>query len=230
MKRPARIPAQLPVSLHKRLNAYALAATATGVGVLAMARPAAAEIIYTPTHQVIGPNSNYNLDLNNDGTTDFFIRNTFNCSMTRCRDNLTLGANNGNSFEGHRYDFRPFALKRGATIGASRLWSGQSAYMAWALRYASQNLTFTSGGAWANVTNRYLGLKFTLGHERHYGWARLNVKIDSKTAKITATLTGYAYETIPIDKIIAGKTHGRDDATLGRLAQGASGVLNGGKP
>jgi hypothetical protein len=31
----------------------------------------------------------------------------------------------------------------------------------------------------------------------------------------TATLTGYAYETIPNKSIIAGKTHGKNAATLG---------------
>jgi len=38
MQRPARVPAQLSESLHKRLNAYALAAGAAGVGVLALAQ------------------------------------------------------------------------------------------------------------------------------------------------------------------------------------------------
>jgi len=47
---------------------------------------------------------------------------------------------------------------------------------------------------------------------------------------ITATLTGYAYETIPNKPIIAGKTHGKDvitlqDASLGHLAAGASAIL-----
>jgi len=46
---------------------------------------------------------------------------------------------------------------------------------------------------------------------------------------ITATLTGYAYETIPNKPIIAGKTHGPDvitlqDASLGHLARGASAI------
>ena len=52
----------------------------------------------------------------------------------------------------------------------------------------------------------------------------MTVKIDSKTGAITAILTGYAYETTPNKKSIAGQTHGGDEATLGRLAQGASGV------
>jgi hypothetical protein len=46
VKRRARVPSQLPESLHKQVNAYALAASAAGVGVLALAQPAEARIIY----------------------------------------------------------------------------------------------------------------------------------------------------------------------------------------
>jgi hypothetical protein len=75
--------------------------------------------------------------------------------------------------------------------------------------------------------DRYLGLGFQITGKTHYGWARLNVKV-SKTA-ISATLTGYAYETIPNKPIIAGKTHGKDvialePASLGALAAGAPGL------
>jgi hypothetical protein len=68
----------------------------------------------------------------------------------------------------------------------------------------------------------YLGLKFTIKGQVHYGWARLGYISANHPAK--AKLTGYAYETIPNKPIVAGKTHGRDEATLGRLAQVASGV------
>jgi hypothetical protein len=83
----------------------------------------------------------------------------------------------------------------------------------------------------------YLGLKFTVGGQVHYGWAR--IEVNREPLKIRATLTGYAYETIPNRPIITGvKTGTLDDnaeiesstvqppepASLGRLAQGASGV------
>jgi hypothetical protein len=230
MKRPARVPSQLSESLHKRLSAYALAASAAGVGVLALAQPAEARIVYTPIHHVIGPKSHYNLDLNNDGIVDFVISNTVQCAPG-CVGQLYLAYAEGrksiDSFIGRSFASgfgqRVFALRKETTIGASKHFSWASADN---MAYGSLGTkgTFGSGGPWANVKNRYLGLRIRVGKERHYGWARLNVKIDSKTAKITATLTGYAYETIPNKKIIAGKTHGKNEATLGRLAQGASGV------
>ena len=69
----------------------------------------------------------------------------------------------------------------------------------------------------------------------------MNVHVDRVEARITATVTGYAYETITGKEIIAGRTKGPDDtsieesdatvimpttepATLGALAIGAPGL------
>ena len=75
MKRSARVPSQLSESLHRRLNAYAIAASAVGVGVAALSQPALAEIVYTPAHVLISSNTSYNLDLNNDGTPEVQLLN-----------------------------------------------------------------------------------------------------------------------------------------------------------
>jgi hypothetical protein len=93
-------------------------------------------------------------------------------------------------------------------------------------------------------TQAYLGLKFSLKGKVHYGWARLG-NIHSFIGKASATLTGYAYETIPGKSIKAGQTKEADDptndfspgasltspfpdtpqpASLGMLARGAQGV------
>ena len=86
------------------------------------------------------------------------------------------------------------------------------------------------------MLHRYLGLKFVIKGQIHYGWARLHVHWHPP--QISATLTGYAYEAIPNKAIIAGATKGPDDAepaaslnpptpvpaTLGALAMGAPGL------
>ncbi len=74
----------------------------------------------------------------------------------------------------------------------------------------------------------YLGLKFFVKGKPHFGWARLTVHGTHVSEK--ATLTGYAYETIPNKPIITGQTKGPDVITLdpgslGRLAQGSAGRL-----
>jgi hypothetical protein len=62
-------------------------------------------------------------------------------------------------------------------------------------------------GPWLNLRKpAYLGLKFTIKGEVHYGWARLG---DIRPRRrVRALLTGSAYETIP-DKAIVALPRGR---------------------
>ncbi|MGC2767744.1 MAG: hypothetical protein WB607_19715, partial [Candidatus Acidiferrum sp.] len=57
---------------------------------------------------------------------------------------------------------------------------------------------------WANggegLKNGYLGLKFMISGKVHFGWARVTITTSAKT--FTATLTSYAYDTIPNKSII----------------------------
>jgi hypothetical protein len=97
--------------------------------------------------------------------------------------------------------------------------------------------TVNSFGAWGKgrrATGPYLGFKFLIDGEIHYGWARVNVHADFLA--LSATLTGYAYESVANRPILTGFTHGSVDASsdasqqtqppvagsLGQLAVGAS--------
>jgi len=213
-------------SLHHRLNMYALAASAAGVGTLALAQPAEAKIVYTHAHRVINPGGSFKLDLNHNGVPDFTLKNYTYCNTDQCFFKLVEEGAAGNSVVGvGRGSFQPLAsaLSRGARIGRGGRFYGRTAILAYA--YYGGGGSFASG-KWVNVTNGYLGMRFQIKGKTHYGWARLSVKV-SKTL-VTSTLTGYAYETIPNKPIIAGKTRGPDvavePASLGRLAQGASGL------
>jgi hypothetical protein len=200
--------AALNKNTHRELNAYAFAAGAAGVGLLALAQPAQARIVYTPTHQVIGKNGRYKLDLNHDKMADFILVNTHGCNTDYCVDALSAIPANGNAVEGVRgFLSIPYAsaLKRGAPIGPQAHFSGKL--------MASSQSSQGSLGRWLNVTNGYLGLKFTVKGKIHYGWARLTVQVLGR-AFIKATLTGYAYETIPNKPIIAGRTNGSDDNSV----------------
>jgi len=70
-----------------------------------------------------------------------------------------------------------------------------------------RELNSVCNGPWSGGT-RYLGLEFSISGEVHFGWARLNVSC--KELHVFASLTGYAYETIPNKPIIAGQTKGTD--------------------
>ena len=110
-------------------------------------------------------------------------------------------------------------------IGASQTFQRihGSAFMADAGKICIRSCNYYAGGNWARVTNRYLGLKFKINEKTHYGWARLSVQISSDYRQITATLTGYAYETIAGKSIKAGQTKGpADDSTNQDFGPGAS--------
>jgi hypothetical protein len=63
---------QLNSNTEKKLLGYAALAGASGVGILALVQPVRAEVVFTPTHQIINLfNSQILLDLNGDGIVDF---------------------------------------------------------------------------------------------------------------------------------------------------------------
>jgi len=67
-------PVVLSESTQQRLGLYALAASAAGVSVLALAEPAEAKVVYTPTHVKLVLEKPVAIDLNHDGVTDFFLQ------------------------------------------------------------------------------------------------------------------------------------------------------------
>jgi hypothetical protein len=69
-----RAAARLDWRLEKRLLSYVVAATASGLAVMACSPQAEATVVYTPTWIPIAPVSSVtNLDLNNDGIVDFQV-------------------------------------------------------------------------------------------------------------------------------------------------------------
>ena len=108
------------------------------------------------------------------------------------------------------------ALKQGAVIGPHQRFQhiGDTYGELMAGYFWWTHGSCTMDGRWVSVQNRYLGLKFRISGQSTDGWARLSVNL--KGSKITATLTGYAYETSPNKAIQAGKTHGPVDDTTAR--------------
>jgi hypothetical protein len=196
----------LSLLLSRNLNAYTLAAGAAGVGLLALTQPAGAEVVYTPAHvNLSGSRAAYALDVNNDGVADF----GFNLNnIPSFGDDLQVGeGKDGPSPNGFLFSAVggfPAVLNLGNAIGPGASFYGcvgscGNVYMATLWKGGSN-------GAWLNVTNRYLGLKFYAGKDTYYGWARMSVHV--KGIEISARLTGYAYETIPNHGIRAGQTSG----------------------
>ena len=64
--------AELSQSINHRLNMYALAASAAGIGSLALLPSAEAKVIYTPAHIVL-PGGPTFVDFNHDGIADLMF-------------------------------------------------------------------------------------------------------------------------------------------------------------
>lgn len=201
------------------------------------------------------------LDLNHDGIVDFAFwnfRSTFGTgdrSSHTDRFNLYVGCApvgiscryRGNEVWGTRQaDARRLAtpLLSGFVVGPNRSHfqqfpEGQGyvlspvalmGKMRWFYNYEGSFSGSTHSGSWQESKNRFVGLQFLIDGKVHYGWARLSVSI-GRTQKLTATLTGYAYETIPGKPIVTGITSdtplsGSTPGSLGNLAQGASGIAS----
>ena len=234
MKHSPRETISLSDSLHRHLNSYALAASAAGVGVLALSQPVEAKIVYTPAHVTLRVGQAYGLDLNHlDGKVDFYVvQHRFVGTGVLFFSDLSVCHAPLKTFGGHCYgsSTAPNALNgvRAWPKGAAAMRAGakiepgerfldkKPVPMGSVLdRYGHVSTPYiTWSGAWVNggkgVKNRYLDLKFKIKGRFHFGWARLTVT--TAKASFTSTLTGYAYETIPWKAIIAGATKGPDDA------------------
>jgi hypothetical protein len=232
--RKSRQALRLDPKLEKNLVAYTLAAAAAGVGLLALSNAAEAKIVYTKTYQVIPPNHSLSLDFYKKGVTNFVIANKSAATSYRVYDRIYVNAAVPNSFVG--FNSQPSALRSGSRVGSGApFYSGHREGLSggYVHVYGTMETAFypprRTSGPWAQVGSktRYLGLKFTIKGQYHYGWARLHIKSTKgrEHARFTAFLTGYAYETIPNRAIITGKTKGRnaialDPVTLGTLAVG----------
>jgi hypothetical protein len=223
--------------MNRHLNMYALAASVAGVGMLAMAQPAEAKIVYTSvdvqiSHFGIFP---YALDLNNDGIADFsFPTYNFQNSGFFVSRMFVAAAVKGNRVWGVRY---AAALKAGVRVGVEGKFNVAGTLLMGSSSGTLAHINYR--GPWDNggegVKNRYLGLKFIIKGTIHFGWARINFANPGNVI-----LTGYAYETIANKAIVMGKTKGPDEdsaeessvtpmpthkpATLGALALGAPGL------
>jgi hypothetical protein len=219
MKTLPRKPANFSEPTHHQLNMYALAASAAGIGVLALALPAEAKIIYTPADVYIRFGQIVPLDVNHDGVNDFVFSNTSVSGATFYSVLRAVGFN-GNAivrqYIGGKYGGLA-DLRAGVRVGPNRRFSHNSGPGMAGYCVGPYCHSFFGPGAHEGkgVKNGYVGLKLTIKGKVHYGWARLTGSMGPpKKDDIVGHLTGYAYETTPNKPIITGKTKGPDNASM----------------
>ena len=234
----------LDSTFDRSLSLYALAAGAAGVSLLALAQPAEGKIIYTPTSQRIGHHTF--LDLNGDGINDFEFSDIVStrCQGSHCGVRQTqaiftyarlniYGVSPSNQAVGGSFVSE---LAKGVTVGSAGPFQGAKLMGG---IYGVDASVISQYGPWrqgGGLHQGYVGLKFIINGEVHFGWAR--VKTVAARTLVRAILTGYAYETTPNTPILAGQTSGTNAAdlreqaippaapwaSLGLLAQGATGL------
>jgi hypothetical protein len=184
--------ATLPKALDHRLLLYALAA-----GTAVAASPAShAEVVFTPSSAVFQGLGKFDIDLDNDGSTDVsliakwtyydtgnMIQALF-ASGKRPSDQIVTkrgyaAALTKNTPIGPGQPFRAFALMETPFYrGSWNYWGGYG-------------------------KSRCLGIRFLIHGEVHYGWIGFR---QVHNTPVAAKLFGYAYEAIPDKGILAGDT------------------------
>jgi hypothetical protein len=231
---------RLGQTLETRVLAYLIAA---GGGFCALSQVSHAQIVYTPgnipmSEAVDGGGVTFtNFDLNNDGTPDFVFSNYSYATLGQGHRYLKISpASPGNEVFQVESNGRSFAaaLPSGVKVGSQG--NFQSNPNGFSMAYQMYRTSFRkSAGSWNQIEFGFLGLKFIINGQIHFGWAR--VKFVRPQFIDQGSISGYAYEATPNQPIITGQTKetleqdtkgkGTNPAnaqSLGMLAVGVSGL------
>ena len=167
-----------------------------------------AQIIYTdiePDYASANLGDLYNLDLNNDGTVDFTLSNIYWENYWEYFAELNANPNGVNgAISVHPWATHMQALNYGMEIFLNphiTYGDGQSyapiSYMVSGYCFGSET---GCNYDWAYTSDKYIGLRFLINGQIHYGWARLDVFYG-----LEWTLKDYAYQATPNTMILAGE-------------------------
>jgi hypothetical protein len=208
--------------IDHRMKVYSALAIAAGVGALAMAQPAESEVVITRktipilrSNPWLPPAHHVYISLNNSGVNDF----SFYLYSYAYKDQaweLTVspqGAGAVQAGPSPQGSFYAAALTPGAKIGPSAHFGSEAGGFLVEREIRRFSNSFSTGSSWRtsgdwgkNPTNTYLGVKFLIDGQTHYGWVRLTVS--SGLTGIEATILAYAYETEANKEIVAGVPKG----------------------
>ncbi|MBN8701444.1 MAG: T9SS type A sorting domain-containing protein [Bacteroidetes bacterium] len=199
----------MKTELKNKLKNYAKGAAALSL----VSNIVDAQAVYTDIiPDYVGKNhlDNYQLDLNNDAIKDYKL-NLFKLSYGSSVYKMTyiepLDTNNMFNGTGSSSFYLPTANNSGVVIDNSLSWTKGN------ISSASYNLlalkvTSSSGGGvlgdWVGKSDKYLGFKFKIGANYHYGWARLDVSLGVDSFKVK----DYAYNATPNTPLTTGLASG----------------------
>ena len=235
-------PGPCTTNTDHRLKLYACAAVAAGVGIIALAQSAPAEVVVTQKTIHLDAGFPVSIDLNNDGIPDFeFSDISYRTQpLSHFHGKLTLKGLTGGKAIGRRSKALgpiggPYAsaLARGAHIGPSAHFASFRGGIV-----IEREIHYSSAGAyygnWYYRLHSVLGVKFQIKGQTHYGWIRITSDVG-----IPRQIEGWGYETVANKPVIVGqggssvqnaallplggRSAGIGSPSLGMLALGAEG-------
>lgn len=156
-----------------------------------------AQVVYTDVNPDSLVNTYYDLDLNNDSTPEFRIEKTTDGGINIVQ---VTGLSNQDSIAGFYGGFPevagyPYALSTDEIIGANSNLIDEGIL-------GGDHELIMEDAEWPDGFNRYLGLKFTISGEPHYGWAKIKISTDY----VAFTISEYAYNATAGEAINSGIT------------------------
>lgn len=242
-----------PEGFEHRLNLYHLAAIAAGVGLMALSQTATGEVVVTHKTLYLGNGTDgappVPIDFNKDGKLDaFFQQNSFGYGYGTAGAWVWAHPAEGAAFivNGHGTQL-PYvaALFRGAQVGPSAQFSSaKSATIERTAQSTSNEFSVCGinrqlkGNFPGNTPDRFIGVKFLINGEIHYGWVRLSLDTTAfNNCEVVSKITAYAYETEANKPITIGsgaavmpkrkqnsELSTPPDPSLGMLALGSDGL------
>src|SRR5579864_7849319 len=178
----SRKPGELSDSLLRRLNGYAVAAGAAGVGLMAVCSAAQAEVVYTPANVTISLFQHQLYSLNPAGAqvAPFLLAANFTSpGIAGYWDTLSFNPrSSGAGFvkgPGSSSSIAPLA--HGSVIGSKGNFAkGNRGFIATLGPYGGG--TYNNHDGFKFGQSVYVGFKFQISGQTHYGWARVLVRFN----------------------------------------------------
>ncbi len=149
--------------------------------IVAVAGTASAQVIYTdiePDVMLDQSGSVYMIDLDNNAANDFTLGLSHSTSAGGNSVNRIFAKPYNGSIGGTHsgvYHF-PYALEAGEMIDANIPWqNAASQTMGKGILLPGSSSLYSVFGKWYGVEDRYIPLRFKIGTNKFYGWARLDV-------------------------------------------------------
>jgi hypothetical protein len=239
-------------SFNHRLSLYSVAAMTAGVGMLALVPPAQGEVVVTrKTIPLVSLQEGAGLtgiDFNSDGANDVSFGLDSGGIYGYAQEEVFLKVPKGNGAETSgeaRGVPLVTPLLRGSKVGPSARFNAGTPYASLLYIYQDAHDSKCSNpiydGHWrGNHPDRFVGVKFLIDGETHYGWVRITVDVFKQglgCLGFSATITSYAYETVANKEITIGTSKDAAISTqnesleklsgspsLGMLALGSDGM------